>query len=130
MDPNVQTTIGSPIEWYKLEVMRDVINVKEAWESYHKNFSSGIQIENNVIKARTQSLFNSLYPYLKRKLDPKIFDKTKDQLFGVKPLQDKDLLEIFWLIQTQLDVDCIIKMDTRKSYDGTHVEKENQNFGL
>jgi hypothetical protein len=130
METNVQTTIGSPIEWYKLEVMRDVINVKEAWESYNKNGSIGVQIDNNVIKARTMSLFNSLYPYLKRKLDPKIFDKTKDQLFGLSLLQDKQLLEIFWLIQTQLDIDNIIKMDTRKSYDGTRVEKENDAFML
>lgn len=130
MDPNVQTTIGSPIEWYKLEVMRDVINVKEAWESYSKNDASGVQVDLNVILARTQSLFNALYPYLKRKLPEREFVNIKNKLFVLKLMDPMTLREIFWTIQTQLDTDQILKMDTRKSYDGTRAEKENQNFNL
>jgi hypothetical protein len=130
MDPNVSTMIGSPIEWYKLEVMRDVINVKEAWESHQKNDSMGVQTDHSVILARTQSLFNSLYAYLKRKIDQKVFDKIQKDLFDSKTQDQKILREIFWVIQFQLDKDQITKLDMRKSYDGTRAEKENENFML
>lgn len=130
MDPNVSTTIGSPIEWYKLEVMRDVINVKEAWESNQKNDSIGVQTDLSVILARTQSLFNSLYAYLKRKIDQQTFDKMQKDLFVNKTQDQLVLRKIFWDIQLQLDKDQITKMDTRKSYDGTRAEKENENFML
>ena len=126
----VTATVGSPIEWYKLEVMRDVINVKESWENHSKLDSRGVQSDLGVIHARTQSLFNSLYPYLKRKLDAKVFDDMKRNLFTLKFLQEDVLREIFWTIQTQLDQDQIIKMDNRKSYDGTRAEQENENFYL
>lgn len=130
MDPNVSTTIGSPIEWYKLEVMRDVINVKEAWESYQKNDSIGVQTDLSVVLARTQSLFNSLYAYLKRKIPELEFKNIQKNLF-VNKTQDLSVLrEIFWTIQLQLDKDQITKLDTRKSYDGTRAEKENENFML
>lgn len=130
IDSNVQTTIGSPIEWYKLEVMRDVINVKEAWESYSKTEASGIQVDLSIILARTQSLFNSLFPYLKRKLEDKLFQQIQKDLFTNKTQEQEKLRKIFWDIQLQLDKDHITRMDTRKSYDGTRVEKENSNFNL
>lgn len=130
MDPNVSTTIGSPIEWYKLEVMRDVINVKEAWESYQKNDSIGVQTDHSVILARTQSLFNSLYAYLKRKIPENDFKKMQKDLFDHNTQDQKILRQIFWDIQLQLDKDQITKLDTRKSYDGTRAEKENENFML
>lgn len=126
---DVQTTIGSPIEYYKFEVLRDVINVKEAWESFSKNASNGIQVDLGIIRARTQSLFNCLVPYLKRKWSVEDFEKTKKYLFDSPTQDEKILREIFWNIQSQLDHDNITKMDTRRSYDGTRVEKENANFG-
>lgn len=129
MDANVQTTIGSPIEYYKFEVLRDVINVKEAWESYSKQDSAGLQVDIGVIRARTQSLFNCLVPYLKRKWKSDSFEKIKKNLFDTPTSDVKVLREIFWHIQTQLDADNITKMDTRRSYDGTRVELENKNFG-
>lgn len=129
VESNINTTIGSPIEWYKLEVLRDVVNVKEAWESYSKNESSGLPVDNGVIRARTQSLFNSLVAYLRRKMEVKEFENLKEVLFFNHTIDDRKLRDIFWRIQTQLDADNITKMDTRRSYDGTRVEKENENFG-
>jgi len=130
IDSSVQTTIGTPIDWYKLEVMRDVINVKEAWESFAKNENNGVQVELNVIHARTQSLFNSLYPYLKRKVNGTKFDQMKKDLFG-NLMPGKDVLrQIFWDIQEQLDNDNILKMDTRRTYDRTRAESENKEHGL
>jgi hypothetical protein len=127
---NVQTTIGSPIEWYKLEVLRDTVNVKEAWESYNKQNAQGYIVDLGVIRARTQSLYNSLVAYLGRKFDTKKFQHMRDKLFfQVSMPTDKELLEIYWDIQIQLDKDNITKMDTRRSYDGTRVEMENKNFG-
>lgn len=128
-DQNVQTTIGSPIEWYKLEVMRDVVNVKEAWEYYHKQKELGVQASLNVVHARTTSLFNGCVAYLTRKWDADRIKRMKKFLFEDLTWTEKDLLQVFWDIQIQLDSDNITKMDTRRSYDGTRVEKENANFG-
>jgi hypothetical protein len=133
MDPNnvnVSTTVGSPIDLYRFEVIRDVINVKEAWESYQKNDSIGVQTDLSIILARTQSLFNCLYAYLKRKIDAIVFAKIQKDLFDLKTQDQKVLREIFWTIQFQLDKDQLTKLDLRKSYDGTRAEKENENFML
>jgi hypothetical protein len=127
---NVQTTIGSPIEWYKLEVLRDTVNVKEAWESYNKQKSQGYSVDLGIIRARTQSLYNSLVAYLGRKFDEKKFKSMREKLFfQISDPTDRELLQIYWDIQIQLDKDNITKMDTRRSYDGTRVEMENKNFG-
>lgn len=127
---NVQTTIGSPIEWYKLEVLRDVVNLKEAWEQYYKD-KDQYPVDLNVITARTKSLFSSLVAYLNRKWsqDGK-FDKIRKDLFGLVNPDEARLREIFFEIQIQLDKDNITKLDTRMLYDGTRVEHENKNFGL
>jgi hypothetical protein len=128
---SVQTTIGSPIEWYKLEVLRDVVNLKESWEHYYKLEGMNARNDLGVIVARTRSLFTSLVAYLGRKWDKdKRFVLLKKELFSSIPLSEDRLREIFFDIQIQLDSDNITKLDTRRSYDGTRVELENKNFGL
>jgi hypothetical protein len=129
-DPTIQTTIASPIEYYKLEVMRDVINLKEAWEFYFKNRET-FPVDLYTIKARTRSLFISLVAHLKRKWSIVQFEKIRSELFNADLLTEDRLLQIMFDMQIQLDQDNITKMDSRKSYDSTMVEKENkmQGFG-
>jgi hypothetical protein len=128
IDPVVQTTFGSPMDYYKFEVLRDVISVKDAWESYYK-LKDQYQTDLSVIHARTRSLFISLVAYLGRKWKGDKFDQTKKSLFGSMKPSEEILLEIFLDIQTQLDSDNITKLDTRKGYDRTRVETENHEFG-
>jgi len=128
IDNNVQTTIGSPIEWYKLEIMRDIVSLKDAWEGYSKAGSSGFPLDLGTIRARTQSLIYSLYGYLMKKWKPVDMNKIKQQLFIDPFINEVDLREIFFSIQIQLEQDNITRIDTRRAYDGTRVELENKVF--
>lgn len=130
VDTNVLTSTSSPLDLYKFEDIKYLFNFVDAWESYSKQGALGIQVDQNIIKARLQSLFIVNQSHLKRRLDSKVFDDIKLKLFQSLPLHDDEILKIFFTMQDRLDADLIIKMDNRKSYDGTRVEKENENFQL
>jgi hypothetical protein len=104
-------------------------DLNEAWEYYSKQKHLGTTSGLNVVHARTESLFNALAPYLERKIDNKDFESTKKVLFEYEP-SEKRLREIFFLINKQLDIDRITRMDTKTVYDGTRVELENVEKGL
>jgi hypothetical protein len=127
---NFTTSVSTPIEYYKILILQRLNDLNEAWESYSKIKHLGQEVDLNIIHARTESLFNALYPYLERKLPPESFAEMETNLFEHEQATEKELRTILNTIARQLDIDRITKMDTRNFYDGTRAETENQEFGL
>lgn len=126
---NLSATTSTPIEYYKILILQRLNDLNEAWEFYSKQKHSGTQSSMYVVHGRTESLFNALAPYLKRKIEPKLYEQIKHELFDIEP-SEKQLREIFFIINEQLDIDRITRMDTKNVYDGTRVEVENDEKGL
>lgn len=126
---NVSTSVSTPIEYYKILVLQRLNDLNEGWESYSKQKHLGIQSDLNIVQARTESLYNALRPFLKRKFKEENIKEIDKTLFGDKEATEKQLRNIFNSISEQLDADRITRMDTRAVYDGTRVEEENKNFG-
>jgi hypothetical protein len=124
---DLTTSVSTPIEYYKILILQRYNDLVEAWESYFKNKHTGVEVSINIIHARTTSLYLALITYLKRKSDK--FDKTDSILFESEPTE-KQLLNIFKLINEQLDIDRLTRFDTKQTYDGTRVELENEASGL
>lgn len=120
----INTSISTPLDYYKYLVVVDHSNLLEAWEDYEKKKSLGYQTHNNIVRARTKTLFFRLSAHLKRKLNAK-YEEWKAKLVK-EHITDAELEEIFLLITEKLDEDYIIRMDTRQTYDGTIVEEENE----
>jgi hypothetical protein len=125
---NVTTSISNPIEYYKILILQRLNDLVEAWETYFKGKNSGTEISTSIIHARTVSLYLSLYAYLKRKSAKFTVDIDK-KLFDREPTE-KQLREIYVLINEQLDIDRLTRFDTKTTYDGTLAETENKHFGL
>lgn len=125
---SLNATISNPLEYFKILVLQRVNDLTEAYETYYKNKHTGVETNLNVIHARTTSLYLCLYPYLRRKNEKfnHIIDYT---LFEIEP-NEKQLRDIFILINEQLDIDRLTRFDTKQTYDGTRAEIENEQFGL
>lgn len=120
---DLTTSVSSPIEYYKIIVLQRLNDLVEAWESYFKNKYTGVEVNLNIVHARTTSLYLCLITYLKRKSTK--FDNIDKQLFEDEP-NEKFLLRIFKLLNEQLDIDRLTRFDTKQTYDGTRVEMENE----
>jgi len=75
-------------------------------------------------------LFIELDQALSRKLDNSVYDDMKKHLLGSDPLKDSVLSKYFFSINTALDELNLIKIDTKKKYDTTEIESENEQKGL
>ena len=126
---NLTTSVSTPIEYYKILVLQRLNDLNEAWEAYTINKYVGTPDNLNFVHARTQSLFYALAPYLQRKLGEKDFNKIRTVLNSNEP-KETELRDVFFIINMQLDLDRITRMDTKAVYDGTRVEVENNARGL
>lgn len=124
---DLTTSVSSPIEYYKILVLQRLNDLVEAWETYFKNKHTGLEVNLNIVHARTTSLYLSLSVYLKRKSDK--FTTVDKILFESEP-HERELINIFRLISEQLDTDRLTRFDTKTTYDGTLAETENKHFGL
>lgn len=126
---NLSTSVSTPIEYYKILILQRLNDLNEAWEFYSKQKHNGIASSLNVVHARSESLFNALSPYLERKLPPQDYKNLKKQLFEIEASEEQ-LRDIFYIINRQLDLDRITRMDTKNTYDSSRVEIENEESGL
>jgi hypothetical protein len=126
---NLTTSVSTPIEYYKVLILQRLNDLNEAWEHYSKGKHIGISVELNIVHARTESLYNALAPYLERKLPPEVILEMEKGLFIDEP-NESDLRKYFFIINKQLDIDRVTRLDTKNVYDGTKIEDENKEFGL
>ena len=123
---SLNATTSTPQNYYTTLIVQRLNDLVEAWESYYKNKGLGIEVNLNIVHARTNSIFLALLPYIKRKSIP--IDNTYKILFEGEP-NEKQLLEIFTVINTQLDIDKITRMDNRRVYDNLNPDAEDDALG-
>lgn len=129
VDFDNETTIGTPaVDIVRVLILQRRADVFEAWESYNKEDFQNQQTDLHIVKARLFSLFLELQGGLKRRLT-----KGKDYTNLIKDLESntkKDLMKATLYINEYLDGLNLTKIDTKKKYDKTRVEKEHKVKGL
>ncbi len=128
VDFDNEATIGTPaVDIVRVLILQRRADVFEALEQYNKDNYANIQTDISVIKARLYSLFLELQGGLKRRLKAKDYNDLVKQLDSKEP---KDVLKVILMLNEYLDSLNLTKIDTKKKYDKTRVEKEHKVKGL
>ena len=128
VDFDNEATIGTPdVDIVRVLILQRRADVFEALEQYNKDNYANIQTDISVIKARLYSLFLELQGGLKRRLKAKDYNDLVKQLDSKEPT---DVLKVILMLNEYLDSLNLTKIDTKKKYDKTRVEKEHKVKGL
>ena len=129
VDFNNEATVGTPaVDIERISILRRRYDFIEAWEDYKKQSYQGVSAGLNVVRARLFSLFLELQAMIKRR-------KSNDYNKIVETIKNKsstetDILDIFVLINEELDAIKLTKIDTQRVYDSSNVEEENEIKGF
>jgi len=128
VDFDNEATIGTPaVDVVRILILQRRADVFEAWEQYNKDKYSNIQTDLSIVRARLFSLFLELQGGLKRRLPPQEYTTL---LYNLNSEKQEDILGVILMLNEYLDSLNLTKIDTKKKYDKTRVEKEHKVKGL
>lgn len=130
VDFNNETTIGKPPkELVALIIIEKLYNFLEADEDYSKKRLSGASWPLSTSRARLRNLYLVCYALLKRRLEPKTFEKIRKLCEEQGTAQEKEILEAYKEITTLLDALGLTKLDDKPSFNRNRVEESNKAQG-
>lgn len=125
VDFNNEATIGTPAaDVEKISILQRRYDVIEAYEAYKKGKFMGHAQSLSIVKARLISLFIEIQAMLKRRLPKEEYDKLNICMNST--LIEEDILNILLRLNEFLDELKLTRIDTKKVYDSTDVEVENE----
>jgi len=124
VDFDNETTIGTPaVDIVRVLILQRRADVFEAWELYNKEKYANQQTDISIVRARLFSLFLELQGGLKRRLNPKEYTALVKDLEDTK---EEAVLKTILTLNEYLDSLNLTKIDTKKKYDKSRVEKEHK----
>ena len=124
VDFNNEATIGTPAaEIEKVSILQRRYDWIEAYEEYKKNKFKGQAQNLSIVRARLLSLFLEVQAMIKRK-KPEQYDDLKKACS--EDTEEKNIVDAFLFINELLDELKLTRIDTKKVYDTTNVELENE----
>ena len=124
---NETTVTTAPRDIIKIIILERRKYVIDAIEDHYKTVGRGLTPDKSVLHGRLMGLFYEVEPMHKRSMSETEYQELKDKLFT--KLQESHI-EVFNRINNLMDKKGITKIDTRKDYDRTDAEAENEAFGL
>lgn len=125
---NKEATISTPAtNIVKVLFLQRRNDFFEALESYHGKNPDELYIPIDVVKARLFTWFMEMQSLLKRKWEA---NKYNQLIIDLKSNDELVLLDIAYAFNDLLDELKITQLDTKKQYDVTDAEIENQEKGL
>ena len=107
----------------------ELINAFQLWrESRIENNSKEPNLKNKL-RAVLFALFLELERPISRRLKAH-YDSIKKTVYSLDVIDDRDLINVFLLINEALDEMNLIKIDNKKKYASTLVENENEEKGI
>lgn len=127
VDFNNETTIGTPaVDVVRILVLQARANLFEAWEDYRKREDQGVIVSVSIVYSRLYTLFEELQASLKR-------NRPKDYPELLNKIDSKNVVKMIdatRYLNEYLDEIRLTRLDTKKVYDRSSFEEENQNAGL
>lgn len=128
VDFDNETTISTPAsEVIKILILQRRYDMFESLEKYNKLRSQNMEADPSPLKARLFTLFLEIQAGLKRRIPEEEYKKL---IKNISSNEEADIMEAIYKINEELDKINLTKIDTRKVYDSTRVEKENRVKGL
>lgn len=128
VDFDSEVTVSTPAtDIVKILILQARANLFESIEAWKRDEAQNIDRGSEAVaKARLNTLFMELQGVLKRKMDEKDYESLKKDCNSGENLL-KRTYELNEFIDEKLK---ITQIDTRKQYDRTRVEEENEEKGL
>lgn len=112
-----------------LEKRDNFLNAKEEWLKQELlGYSSKAKLK-AAMQSRYSSLFYELRETLKRHVKQE-YDSLQDLADSTRLAKASEIIDAYKVISVTLDQLQLTKIDTRKQYDTTDVEAENEEKGL
>lgn len=123
------TTVGTPaVDIERVTILQRRFELIEAYEDYSKKTTIGVNVSLNILQSRLRSLFIELSAMLERRLQKEKFKTLKEVCFK-KDISETEVLTSIYIINKELDIMRLTRIDTQKVYDSTKVEAENKMKG-
>jgi hypothetical protein len=130
VDFNNEATIGTPaIDIQRISILQRRYDFLEALEDYRKKKALGANIPLNVVRARLSTLFLEIQATLKRRLKAEKYDDIKEKCLNNKA-DEKAIQDIFFIINEELDLIKLTRVDNKNPYDFSITEEDNIQAGL
>lgn len=125
----VNNSVSTPNDLIKIIVLSRWNDLLEAWENYFKTTEQGFKSDLSIVKARSISLYLCISGELSRKSEKwgEYFYKI---LIENKHPKEQELLKVMIEINKILDIDRLIRIDTRPAYDYADIERDNAEGGV
>ena len=114
----------------------ELLNTFQIWREQKLGRSSKEESTKFKLRAVLFTLFLELDRAIYRKLktpdeaDNVKYEEYKKKVLDIKDIEDGELIELFFVINNILDGLNLIKIDTKRKYDTTNAETENEEKGL
>ena len=129
VDFNNEATIGTPaIDIVRVLVLQRRADLFEAMEDYKKTLDMGQDKGLSVVKARLFSLFMEIQAQLKRRNPPEVYNNLLNTILNSE--NETDVFNAIYSVNEYLDKIRLTMLDTRRDYDTTIAEEENEEKGL
>ena len=114
----------------------ELLNTFQLWREYKLGRNSKEETTKFKLRAVLFTLFLELDRAIFRKLkkvddvNKIVYEEFKEKVLSVDPILDDELIELYFVINNILDSLNLIKIDTKRAYDTTNAETENEEKGL
>lgn len=128
VDFNNEKTIGTPaVDVERISILQRRYDLFEAFEDYKKKNFQGAGYSLAIVRARLISFFLEIQAILKRRLSEENYNRIKTVCFDCK--EEEKIIETIYLINDELDIMRLTRIDVQKVYDSSDVEEENKAKG-
>jgi len=133
VDFNNESTVGTPsANLVKILILQARANALDSLEKYNKQYSSGIQADQGILKSRLCSWLLEHSAYIERtEKNIEEYNKIKGYIFfNEKDLTPEQIQKIVEFLNNICDSIKLTRIDLKKAYDRTMVEEDNKNNDL
>ena len=120
----------APLNIIKIGIIESRENFILAYEKYAEQEESGLQPSLSYMIGRLKTWFMKLQAGLKRRMKDYDYIYLKEMIMDNPKLQLNEILDIYYILNEEMDAMGLIKIDTKERIEPGRVELSNRHKGL
>lgn len=126
-----ETTVGmAPLDLVKLGILEARENFILAYEQYSQTIEQGGEPGVSFLISRLKTWFFKMQAYLHRKFKDYDYLYVKEMIMDNPRLDINEILDLYYILNQEMDKMNLIKIDTKVLHDRSRVEVMNRSKGL
>jgi hypothetical protein len=126
-----ETLVGiAPLNLVKLGIIEARDNFILAYEDYTEGIEKSGDPTPAYLISRLRVWFLKMQAYLKRTEEEHDYLYTKEMIMDNKELELLEILELYYILNQEMDAMGLTKIDTKDRIDRTRIELVNRSHGL